>query len=129
VNDKSAHKLLAFCIAAIWIVNGLFCKVLNLVPRHELIVAKILGNEHARLLTIVIGFSEILMAIWILSNFKSRLNAIIQILIIATMNTLEFILVPDMLLWGKVNAIFAFFLILVIYFNEFYLNKKSAQQT
>jgi uncharacterized membrane protein len=128
VNNKSAHKLLSFCIAAIWIVNGLFCKVLNLVPRHELIVAKILGNEHARLLTIVIGFSEILMAIWILSIFKSRLNAIIQILIIATMNTLEFILVPDMLQWGKVNAIFAFILILVIYFNEFYLNKKSAQQ-
>lgn len=127
MNNKSAHKLLSFCIAAIWIVNGLFCKVLNLVPRHELIVAKILGNEHARLLTIIIGFSEILIAIWILSNFRSRLNAIIQILIIATMNTLEFILVPDMLLWGKVNAIFAFILILVIYFNEFYLNKKSAQ--
>ena len=128
MNNKSAHKLLSFCIAAIWIVNGLFCKVLNLVPRHELIVAKILGNEHARLLTIVIGFSEILMAIWILSNIKSRLNTIIQILIIVTMNTLEFILVPDMLQWGKVNAIFAFILILVIYFNEFYLNKKSAQQ-
>ena len=129
MNNKSAHKLLSFCIAAIWIVNGLFCKVLNLVPRHELIVAKILGNEHARLLTIVIGFSEILMAIWILSNIKSRLNVVAQILIIATMNTLEFILVPDMLQWGKVNAIFAFILILVIYFNEFYLNKKLAQQT
>jgi uncharacterized membrane protein YphA (DoxX/SURF4 family) len=129
MNYKSAHKLLSFCLAAIWIINGLFCKVLNFVPRHELIVAKILGNEHARLLTIVIGFSEILMAIWILSNIKPRLNAVAQILIIATMNTLEFILVPDMLLWGKVNAIVALILIVVIYFNEFYLNKKSAQQT
>jgi uncharacterized membrane protein YphA (DoxX/SURF4 family) len=129
VNDKSAHKLLSFCIAAIWIVNGLFCKVLNLIPRHELIVAKILGDKHARLLTIVIGFSEILMAIWILSNIKSRLNAVAQILIIATMNTLEFMLVPDMLLWGKANAIFALLLILAVYLNEFYLNKKLAQQT
>jgi DoxX-like family len=129
VNDKSAHKPLSFCIAAIWIVNGLFCKVLNLVPRHELIVAKILGNEHARPLTILIGFSEIFMAIWILSNIKSRFNAIAQILIIATMNMLEFILVPDLLLWGKANAIFAFILILVIYFNEFHLNKKLVQQT
>jgi len=129
VNNKSAHKLLSFCIAAIWIVNGLFCKVLNLVPRHELIVAKILGSEHERLFTIIIGCSEIFMAIWILSNIKSRFNAIAQILIIATMNTLEFILVPDMLLWGKANAIAAFILILVIYFNEFYLNKKLAQQT
>lgn len=88
-----------------------------------------LGNEHARLLTIVIGSSEIFMAIWILSNIRSRLYAMAQILIIATMNTLEFILVPDLLLWGKVNAIFAFILILVIYFNEFYFNKKSTQQT
>lgn len=45
------------------------------------------------------------------------------------MNTLEFILVPDLLLWGKANAIFAFILILVVYFNEFYLNKQLDQQT
>jgi len=69
------------------------------------------------------------MAIWILSNIKTKLNAITQILIISTMNTLEFMLVPDLLLWGKFNAIFASILILVIYFNEFYLNKKLAQQT
>jgi uncharacterized membrane protein len=127
MNYKSAHKLLTIGIAAIWIANGLFCKILNLVPRHQQIVAKILGNENSKLFTIVIGCSEIFMAIWIVSNVKSRLNAIVQILIIGTMNTLEFILVPDLLLWGKANAIFAFILILVIYFNEFYLNKKSVQ--
>jgi uncharacterized membrane protein len=129
MNYKSAHKLLSFCIAAIWIANGLFCKVLNLIPRHELIVAKLLGTVHARLLTIIIGWSEILMAIWILSNIKSRINAVAQILIIAAMNTLEFILVPDLLLWGKANAVFAFILIVVVYFNEFCLNKKLVQQT
>jgi uncharacterized membrane protein YphA (DoxX/SURF4 family) len=129
MTDKAIHRLLTYCIATIWIANGLFCKVLNLVPRHQQIVAKILGDEHSRLLTIAIGCSEIFMAIWILSNIKSRLNAIAQILIIATMNTLEFILVPNLLLWGKANAIFAFILILVVYFNEFYLNKKLVQQT
>jgi uncharacterized membrane protein len=129
MTDKAIHRLLTYCIATIWVANGLFCKVLNLVPRHQQIVAKILGDKHSRLLTIAIGCSEIFMAIWILSNIKSRLNAITQILIIATMNTLEFILVPDLLLWGKANAIFAFILILVVYFNEFYLNKKLGQQT
>lgn len=129
MNDKSVYKLLTFCIATIWIVNGLFCKVLNLVPRHQQIVAKILGNEHAQLFTIIIGISEIFMAIWILSNVKSVFNAIAQILIIATMNTVEFVLVPDMLLWGKANAIFALILIGVIFMNEFYLNRKSVQQT
>jgi hypothetical protein len=68
------------------------------------------------------------MAIWIISNIKSRLNAITQIFIIAAMNMLELIFVPDMLLWGKANGIFAFILIFAIYFNEFYLNKKIVNQ-
>jgi len=125
MKRKWAHKLLSFCIAAIWIINGLFCKVLDLVPRHEHIVAKILDTEHARVLTILIGCSEILMAIWIVSNIRSRLNAIVQMLIIAVMNILEFMLVPDLLLWGRVNIIFAFILILIIYTNECYLNQKT----
>ena len=129
MNDKTVHKILTYFIATVWIANGLFCKVLNLVPRHQEIVARILGNEHSRLLTILIGLSETLMTVWILSGIKTRLNAATQILVIATMNTLEFILVPDLLLWGKANSIFAFMFILLIYFNEFRLNKKLAQQT
>lgn len=64
------------------------------------------------------------MAVWILSRYKSKLNTIAQIAVITTMNTLEFILVPDLLLWGKFNALFALLLITVIYINEFQLNKK-----
>ena len=122
-------QLLNYFIAAVWIINGLFCKVLNLVPRHTEIVARILGNDHARLLTIAIGISEIAMAIWILSGIKRRLNAITQIIIIATMNALEFILVPDLLFWGRFNALFAFLFILLIFYNEFYGKNKLAQQT
>jgi hypothetical protein len=98
--------------------------VFNLVPRHQQIVASILGDNYARPLTILIGVSEIIMAVWILSRHKSKLNAIAQITIIAIMNTLEFILVPDLLLWGKFNSLFALLLIVVIYINEFHLNKK-----
>jgi len=119
------HKTLNYGIAMIWIINGLCCKVLNLVPRHELIVSRILGTEHARLLTVCIGLSEVIMAIWILSRFKTKLNAATQIVIIATMNTLEFILVPDLLLWGKFNSLFAGMLIVVIWYNEFRLDRKT----
>ena len=129
MTAKEIHKLLTYSIATVWIANGLFCKVLNLVPRHQQIVARIIGIEHSRLFTFLIGFSEIFMAIWILSKIKSRLNAIAQISIVAIMNTLEFILVPDLLLWGKLNVLFAFLFILVVYFNEFYMNKKLAQTT
>ena len=114
-----------YSIALVWIANGLLCKVLNLVPRHEQIVAQILGDEYARPLTILIGISEIGMAIWFLSGIKSRLNAIAQIGIVATMNILEFMLVPDLLLWGKLNSMFAFIFIIVVYYNHFHLNKKG----
>ena len=129
MNDKTIHKILTYFIATVWIANGLFCKVLNLVPRHQEIVARILGNEHSRLLTILIGLSETLMTVWILSGIKTRLNTATQILVIATMNTLELILVPDLLFWGKANSIFAFMFILLIYYNGFLVNKKLAQQT
>jgi hypothetical protein len=123
------HQILAFLISAVWLINGLFCKVLNLVPRHKQIVARILGDEHARLFTLLIGIAEIGMAGWIIIGKWSRENAVVQILVIAIMNTLEALLVPDLLLWGKFNAVFAFLFILVIYYNEFYLNRKLISQT
>ena len=124
MTSTKTHKLLTYLIALVWLANGFFCKVLNLVPRHQQIVARILGDDYARPLTLLIGFSEIGMAVWILSGIKSRLNATFQILVVAAMNILEFMLVPDLLLWGKVNSIFAFTFILLIYYNEFHLHKK-----
>jgi len=123
------NQLLNYLIATVWIANGLFCKVLNLVPRHQEIVARLLGNSHAGLLTKAIGLSEIAMGVWILSGIATRLNTITQIIVIATMNVLEFILVPDLLLWGRFNLLFAFLFILLIFYNEFYLRNKLAQQT
>ncbi|MDX1959824.1 MAG: DoxX-like family protein [Leptospiraceae bacterium] len=119
------NKIINYLIALVWIGNGLFCKVLNLVPRHEQIVARILGNEYSRTLTILIGISEVIMAIWVLSRFQPKLNAVSQIIIVATMNILEFILVSDLLLWGKMNSFFAFLFILLVYINEFYINKEK----
>ncbi|MDH5380176.1 MAG: DoxX-like family protein, partial [Cyclobacteriaceae bacterium] len=56
------HRVTSYFLVAIWIGNGLFCKVLNLVPRHEQIVAQILGDNHSRLFTLIIGLLEIGMA-------------------------------------------------------------------
>lgn len=126
-NNKS--HLLTYLIASVWLINGLFCKVLNLVPRHQEIVARILGDEHSRLLTVIIGLAEIAMAIWIISRKWSRVNAVMQILIILTMNTIEFILAPDLLLWGKFNALFAFLFVILIGLNEFVIQTKQAQKT
>jgi hypothetical protein len=124
MNKNLIHSALTYAIAAVWIINGLFCKVLNLVPRHEEIVGRILGNEHAFIFTKTIGTLEILMAVWILTGMYSRFCAVSQIIIIAAMNIMEFILVPDILLFGRINLIVAIAFIGIIYINEFILKKK-----
>lgn len=122
--NKTIYNVLLFIIALVWFINGLICKVLNLVPRHEEIVARILGREYARPITFLIGVSEVMMAIWILSKYKPKFNALTQIIIIGTMNLLEFMLAPDLLLWGKFNLVFAIMFIVFIYYHGFILSKK-----
>ena len=129
MRKKKKLNVLTYLIAAVWFANGLFCKVLHLVPRHEEIVARVLGEEYAGPLTILIGLAEIVMAIWVLTRFQSKLSAIAQMLIIGTMNIIEFTLAPDLLLWGRLNILFAFLFIGLIYFNEFVLLKKSNQSS
>jgi len=121
MRHQRSYFACTWLIAAVWLVNGLFCKVLNLVPRHQQIVARILGEAYAAPLTIAIGIAEIAMAIWIISGIWQKLNVITQIVIIAAMNTLEFILAPDLLLWGHLNALFAFLFILLIWYNGYKL--------
>lgn len=92
-----------------------------------MIVGEILGNEHSRILTILIGISELIMVGWILSRYRSTLNAISQIIVIITMNIIEFIRVPELLLWGQWNIIFALIFSGLIYYNEFVLNKSGKE--
>jgi len=127
-KTKTIHTVLKIIIAFVWIANGLFCKVLNMVPRHQLIVARILGPEHAQLLTKMIGVSEILMAVWILSRIKPKLCAVTQMFVIALMNTIEFILAPDLLLFGHINAIVATAFINIIYINQFILGRDTDEK-
>jgi len=112
---------LTFFIASVWFVNGLICKLLNLVPRHQLIVARILGPAHATAFTRVIGILEIGMCAWVLSGIWPAICAWLQILLVAVMNTIEFFLARDLLLFGRINALIALFFIFLIYFNTFLL--------
>ena len=119
---NNLHKTVNYFIAAVWLINGLFCKVLNFVPRHEEIVRRILGDEYSVFLTKTIGAAEICMAAWILSRIMPRLNALTQMFIVGLMNVIEFFLASDLLLWGKANIVFASFFVALVYFNEFRLN-------
>lgn len=125
MTRKRLNLYLNILIALVWIVNGLFCKIFDLVPRHETIVSEILSSEYSRALIILIGISELIMAGWILSRYRSKVNAIVQIVVVMTMNIIEFLAVPELLLWGRSNILFALLFSGLIYYNEFVINKPS----
>lgn len=112
---------ITLAIAAVWFVNALYCKVLGLVPRHEHIVARILGGSFSREITVAIGLAELLMVVWILSRIAPRLCAAVQIAIVLLMNILEYLLAPDLLLFGRWNVFWASLFCLLVYANEFLL--------
>ena len=118
-------NIVTYFIALVWFINGFYCKILNQIPRHEQIIGKIINLEYSRLITIFIGVLELFMVVWILSKYKSKLNAKFQVVIILIMNILEFILVPELLLWGKLNLLFAILFIFIIFYNECYLKNNE----
>ena len=117
MRQKILFTTVNIVLACIWLANGLFCKILNLVPRHQQIVARILGSAHEPLLTKLIGISEIVMAVWIISGFKRKWNVVTQVTVIGVMNAIEFFYANDLLLWGHWNAFFAAVLMVVIVLN------------
>jgi hypothetical protein len=114
-------------ISLVWLINGLFCKLLGLVPRHEQIVARILGEAHAGVFTKVIGVLEVLIAVWVFTRKNFRQAAILQAIVIASMNLIEFFVVPDLLLYGRMNIVFAGALILLVLINGKFNNRKSLE--
>ena len=73
MDQRIPHILATAIIILVWFVNGFFFKVLNLVPRHQEIVGRILGEQHAWIFNKTIGVSEILMVVWILSRINPPL--------------------------------------------------------
>ena len=125
MNAKTLYYGISYLIAAVWLANGLFCKVLNLVPRHQSIVANILGAAYARPLTLMIGIGEVMIALWIISRFRPRLIAVAQMVLVGTMNTIELFAAPHLLLWGPFNSLFAALFIILIYYHEFVLRNRA----
>lgn len=85
-------------IGSVWVFHGLYSKILDGVPRHRLIVGRILGEGIADRATLVIGALEILLGLWAFSGCYRRMCALVQTLAIASMNTLEIYLAPDLLI-------------------------------
>ena len=85
-------------IGSVWVFHGLYSKILNGIPRHRLIVGKILGAANAGLATRAIGLLEVLLGLWALSGWQPVGCAVVQTVAIVAMNTLEISLAAELLL-------------------------------
>lgn len=94
----SKVAILRVATAAVWLVFGVVFKILDIVPRHRLIVATVLGESAAGPATFLIGGAEAIMGLWILSGVRPRACAATQTIAIATMNALELRVAHDLLL-------------------------------
>ncbi len=85
-------------IGSVWVFHGLYSKILNRIPRHQAIVARILGERFARPATKLIGGGEILLGVWVFTGWQPRACAAVQTAALVAMNTLEILLAGDLLI-------------------------------
>ncbi len=90
--------VLRILTAAVWFVFGIGFKVLNLVPRHRVIVAAVLGEAVAGPVTVLVGLAEAGIGVWILTGRWPRLCMAVQTAAIVAMNVLELMFARDHLL-------------------------------
>ena len=93
-------------IALVWIVFGLVFKALGAVPRHRQIVARVVGEQRAQAVTLLVAIGEIGLGLWMLYGRYLPMCVGIQTLAIATMNALELRYARDLLL-SPVAMVFA----------------------
>ncbi|RYY41495.1 MAG: hypothetical protein EOO08_01765 [Chitinophagaceae bacterium] len=113
------RRFLTLSIGLVWLLNGIWAKLLQGVPRHPAIVARFFGSASAPALTSLIGIGEAIIGIWWLSGFQRKTNALLQIGCIICMNTLEALFAEDLLLWGRWNALWGALLCVAIAFTAF----------
>jgi hypothetical protein len=85
-------------IGSVWVFHGLYSKIFNRIPRHRLIVAKILGAANAGVSTKVIGLLEVLLGLWVFIGWQPLGCASVQTAAIVAMNTLEICLAGELLI-------------------------------
>ena len=92
------HVAAQIVIGSVWVFHGLYSKILNGIPRHRLIVAKILGGSNAGVSTKLIGLLEVLLGLWAFTGRQPIGCAVVQTAAIVGMNILEICLAGELLI-------------------------------
>ena len=98
LQTDTFQTLSAILIGSVWVFHGLYSKILNRIPRHRLIVGRILGERFAQPATMVIGGGEVLLGVWVFTGWQPLGCAVVQTLALLAMNALEILLAGDLLI-------------------------------
>lgn len=98
VQSDTFHTLAGIFIGSVWVFHGLYSKILHRIPRHQLIVARILGERFARPATKLIGGGEVLVGVWVFTGWQPLACAAVQTAALFAMNILEILLAGDLLI-------------------------------
>jgi uncharacterized membrane protein YphA (DoxX/SURF4 family) len=85
-------------IGSVWLFHGFYSKLLDGIPRHRLIVGRVLGENLAQPAVLVVGLLEICLGFWVFSGLYRKTCAAVQTLAIVAMNTLEIFFARDLLI-------------------------------
>jgi hypothetical protein len=94
-------RALRFLVAGVWLIHGLYNKLLGGSPRHLAIVQSVpgLGGAAGARVLLAVGVFEVAIAIWMLSRRAPRLCAAVQSVALLTMNVVELRYAHPLLLW------------------------------
>ncbi len=98
LRSQKFHILMTFLIGLVWVFHGLYSKLAEGIPRHQQIVERVLGQDIAGPATLAIGVAEIMLGLWVFSQFRRRACALVQTLALVSMNFLEILLARDLLI-------------------------------
>jgi DoxX-like family len=94
-----AVDAMRYGVSGVWILLGLYFKVLGRVPRHREIVARVVSDKLAPTLTVLIGLGEIGIGLWMASGLHTLECVLLQTLLIVMMNAIELRIARDLLLF------------------------------
>jgi hypothetical protein len=88
-------------LAAVWLVHGLYNKLLGGSPRHLAIVQSVPGLQGAagRRMLVAVGVTEVAIALWMLSRRAPKACAAVQTAMLLSMNVVELTYARPLLLW------------------------------
>jgi uncharacterized membrane protein YphA (DoxX/SURF4 family) len=92
------HLALRILIGSVWVFHGLYSKLLDGIPRHRAIVARILGEDLAGPVTMAVGVAEVSLGLWVFSRLFPRTCATVQTLAVVAMNSIEIARANDLLI-------------------------------